>query len=378
MFAYIDETGNSGNNLFDDRQPLFLAIAVMARYDLHAVHKKDVLQIAKKVGEIELHGNPMGLTKISNIASDIIKLFKKIRPWFGIAHVEKKYLALAKLFDYIFDSGENIAVPWHIYNFTELRVILLMQFSLIVTEDMLKIFWFECLLEKNKPNAYEAYKNLLQQLIGRTYLIDDKRVQEIIYDSCTWAHTHPEEITLYTDKKGAYQHLPNVVFIGELFKLIDEKSFQWKRPVKKIIHDEQSQFKAALKEWHTLHSSPDLPDKIRWVGGQELKVRTVVGSTFEMEKSDKNAGIQLADICLWLYKKGLDGKIYGPSSNLLNYINKHSSLFPFSFDHAEKFARFAIYCINNANIPPEQLEKGKQLTKLSEERRLKAMSSFIS
>ena len=50
MWAYVDETGSTGNNIFDIDQPIFATAAMMTRTNFDLVHEKSVTAIARKVG----------------------------------------------------------------------------------------------------------------------------------------------------------------------------------------------------------------------------------------------------------------------------------------------------------------------------------------
>jgi hypothetical protein len=39
MFAFVDETGNTGENLFDEKQPLFITAALITKSDFDILHK---------------------------------------------------------------------------------------------------------------------------------------------------------------------------------------------------------------------------------------------------------------------------------------------------------------------------------------------------
>ena len=76
MWAYVDETGNTLNNLFDEDQPLFVTAAFITRTN-DLVAKANISAIAKKVGVDALHANGLGVAKIEQIAPDLLRLLKK-------------------------------------------------------------------------------------------------------------------------------------------------------------------------------------------------------------------------------------------------------------------------------------------------------------
>jgi hypothetical protein len=52
MFAFVDETGNTGANLLDAQQPDFFTAALITKSDFDLVYADHVRRIAKKVGAI--------------------------------------------------------------------------------------------------------------------------------------------------------------------------------------------------------------------------------------------------------------------------------------------------------------------------------------
>jgi hypothetical protein len=107
LYAYVDETGNTGHNLFDSAQPDFYTAALVTKGDFDLRFANHVAAIAQKVGEKILHGQELGIGKIESIAADIITLLEKSKATFFVSRVEKKYLLVTKIFDSIFDSGEK-------------------------------------------------------------------------------------------------------------------------------------------------------------------------------------------------------------------------------------------------------------------------------
>ncbi len=107
MYAYVDETGNTGNRIFDLDQPLFITAAMMTRANFDAVQKAAVAAIAKKAGVHELHANEMGVAKVEEIANDILKIVKVAQARFFLSRLEKRYLGATKVIDTYFDSGEK-------------------------------------------------------------------------------------------------------------------------------------------------------------------------------------------------------------------------------------------------------------------------------
>ena len=107
-----------------------------------------------------------------------------------------------------------------------------------------------------KDQAYKGFMEVLCELKTRVGELPDERSRELVSDAVTWAIENPEAIYLHTNSKLVrYGNLPNMVAFGNLLEGIEDRSKAWKRPVKKILHDRQSQIGTTLKYWHELFSN---------------------------------------------------------------------------------------------------------------------------
>ena len=115
MRAYIDESGNTGTNLFDPAQPYFLNVAMSSPVDFDDVFRERVKRIVHTAGIEYLHASEMGAHGVEAIARSVIELVEFSQSRFYFAYVNKPDVAAMKFFDAIFDLGENPAAPHHIY-----------------------------------------------------------------------------------------------------------------------------------------------------------------------------------------------------------------------------------------------------------------------
>ena len=279
MYAYIDETGNTGENLFDENQPVFLTAALITKTNFDLVYKRAIKTICRKLGVEALHANELGFGRLEDIALDLLKVLKESDARFFLFKVVKKDLAATKLVDTIFDSGENLSVPWHIYNFKPLRLLLVFKVAYLLDERILKLFW-SSLMDRQEKRAYDKFCEVLHEILIRVEALPDNRSREIVSEAVQWAIDNPEAIHLHVNARiHKYGHLPNIVVFPELLGGIDLLSKKWNRPVREIIHDRQSQFGSALKTWHELVSNAK-PDILTIPGGEKHSLRKVFGSKF--------------------------------------------------------------------------------------------------
>lgn len=324
MYAYVDETGNTGTNLFDQDQPAFITAALMTKTNFDLLQKDVVKEIASKVGTDILHANEIGIEQMNKLSGPLLGLLKRSNARFSISYIEKKYLITTKLVDTLFDSFENKAVPWHIYNLRPMRLLLVFKVASILTKDTARKFW-SSILESEKEEAYKLFLESISDLKQNIKLIPDKRSQQIIADAVEWAAENHESIHIHTNSKAArHGHLPNLAAFPNLLEGIEKQSNSWGRNVVEITHDRQAQFQNTLRHWHDLHANA-APGSFIWMMGEKYTVRRVPGSRFRICRSQESPGIQVVDTILWLLKRIIDEKpLERNNTMLMAYVIKRA------------------------------------------------------
>lgn len=377
MYAYIDETGNTGSNIFDENQPIFITAALLTKSNFDILHKNSIRKLAAKVGDTELHGNEYGIGKIEDIADGLLSIFKKSDARFFVARAEKKYIAVTKLFDTLFDSFENKAVPWHVYNIRYFRLLMVFKLASILREDVVQIYW-KAIIEKNKKKSYQYFNEALTLLKDDIEDLQDKRSKEIATNAVCWALENPESIYLHTNSNSARAgHLPNMAVFPNLLYGIDLISKKWKRPVREIIHDQQNQFQKVLEEWHDMYSKA-AAGGIQLPLEEPLTFRRVAGSKFIIKNSSESSGIQAIDTILWLFKKVLQGDdIPFNSARLMKFVFKFGYQSDLSFDGVGSSLKEMVEEVNSKPFGKEEMEKGKRILEFAEMRRQEAMKDYL-
>lgn len=335
LYAYVDETGNTGHNLFDETQPHFYTAALITKGDFDAVFADRTRSLARELGIDSLHGKELGLAKIETIASAFLRLLHAAKATFFVSRVEKKYLLGTKLFDTLFDSGENAGVAWHHYNLKPLKIILAFKSALILDMETARMFW-ACILEPKEDKALAMLPEICSRLLKNLGRIPDARSREVLGRGLEWARDHPESIQIHTDRRIARQgHFPNMVAFANLLDGLESESQRVKRPVARITHDTQGEFKQMLAARHELFSNAS-PEQITWAG-ETYSMQRVVGSSFEVKTDEESAGLQITDVVLWLYLQFRKGKTLPHDCGaVLDYVFEHGWESDFSFKGVEK------------------------------------------
>lgn len=94
MFFHIDESGNTGNNLFDRAQPRLSYGLLSSRKNVDVLGVKYFKEICKLLGTTSLHANELGVGKLTKIVPQLSRLHNKMGFHFDFYYIDKKTFAL--------------------------------------------------------------------------------------------------------------------------------------------------------------------------------------------------------------------------------------------------------------------------------------------
>ncbi len=365
MFAFIDESGHTGENLRDEVQPVFHYLAIISKYNIDVLAKKRIVGLCTESNIERIHASELGRNN-ETFAGPLLSILKKFSPHFIIAEVEKNFLALAKLFDTLFDAGENLGARDHVYNFRALRLLLLYNFSRIVDEELAFDFYDNCLFAETQSQANTKLIEVCQIINGRLTGQFDQRTEELISDTLKWAIKNPDAITTYNaSKEQRWRHLPNVVAFIPTLQVLANLAKEQKTRVRKIVHDEQIQMKKILTEAHSFSSNINFPDSLKFADNPIMLFKQLKGSEFEITSSKTNVGLQLVDFVLYNWRKK-DYILSNREENidsfeLFHYYSQRMDFFEFSHNQLEQECISIIKRLSTMQLTDEQLNQGKEL-----------------
>ena len=200
MYAYIDESGNTGVNLFDPEQPYFLSVAMSSPVDFDSVFRERVAGIATMSDVGYLHANEMGVDGVESIAGRILELVEFSQVKFHFVAVKKPDVAAIKFYDAIFDPWENPSAPRHGYTIRALRFMLLLKFASILTEDDVKEFWGVMMQPKSSQAEAQAIA-VIDRIVPRVSNLPDSRSRQLIGDSLEWTRRNIGELSFWLPDK---------------------------------------------------------------------------------------------------------------------------------------------------------------------------------
>ncbi len=368
MYAFVDETGNTGKNVFDSKQPDFFTGAFVTNSNFDILHANTLRDICQRNGFNFLHASALGFEPIERSAPDVLSLLKRADARFIVSRVEKKYLVATKVFDTFFDSGENPAASWHVYNIKFLKLVLCFKVATLLTQEISRDFW-DMLMARTEKEARSKIPEICDSILARVPLVVDQRSRDLITEALSWSRSHPEALDIFINRRQAKNgHMPNMVAFANLLEGLERLSKRRKRPLKKIVHDRQSQFESSLAEWHRMFSNASHEPIHR--PGEAYVLQRVAGSTFEVSASDDSAGIQIADLMLWLVRQLLsDNKIPENSALLLRYILKRGYQNDFSFKGVGDLLQKQYTEVMAADLSLEELEAGQRILARQEQRK---------
>src|SRR5476649_1024120 len=115
MYFYVDESGHSGSDLFDEQQPNLYYGVVSSPQDIDIVAEAELALLRQHVGHPRLHATELGIGRLLEIAPEIEKLQQRLEMSFDVYRFVKADHAIISFFDQVFDSGMNSAVPYEAY-----------------------------------------------------------------------------------------------------------------------------------------------------------------------------------------------------------------------------------------------------------------------
>ncbi|MGX9526713.1 DUF3800 domain-containing protein [Alcaligenes nematophilus] len=316
MYFYIDESGQTGLNLFDPQQPVLYYGVLSSPHNLNEVARPAVECFRERFGVERLHANELGLGRISNIASELEALQVKFNLKFDIYTVLKKDYALMSFFDQVFDQGLNKAVPWLAY-WTPLRYVLLAKLEYLFDQPTIELAW-KARVEKKEERANELLQQVCEIILQRVGWLPDARSREIIGDALKWAKKYPDKIhfNIYSND-NRLQISPNLIGFQAVLHGIAASLKDSGETAVGIIVDRQSEFNKAQDYIANFYkNNKHVPLEV----GPGLPVMDLTHMPeipIAFTPGDQNIGLELVDVYLWLFKRHLEGKEVG---NVLTHL----------------------------------------------------------
>lgn len=377
IHCYIDESGNTGGNLFDSTQPNFYTGAVIAAFDFDKRYPALLRDIAKSCGQDDFHANALGMERLRPHLPALQSLIKREKIRFFIGRVEKRHLILAKFIDVFMDPAENRAAPWHIYSTLHMRFLMLFNLNSIISEEARKEFW-SALMDPNEASATQSLKRSIALVQSALLACPERRTREIIGEAVAWAHDNCEALNYFSkSKRHRIPHFPNLVAFPEMLAAFDNVAAHNGLDVAEIKHDRQCEVEAVLRDWHRLFANAG--DEELNIFGEVRKLRAVPHSSFVIASSKDSAGIQLIDLVLWLERIRVEGGPVPPEAKaFIERVERNAEFFDMSMAYTKKRCLELNRQICDVPFGPQEEARGRAWLADIEERRQASMREYAN
>lgn len=375
VFFYVDESGHTGANLFDEAQPALYYGVLRSDVQLDCVAEQRLASIRRKLGVPRLHAAELGNGRLAQIASDLIHIQKRFQLRFNFYRVVKQDHAIISFFDQVFDQGINPAVTWTGY-WSPLRYLLLLKLAHLFDSLLAQRAWSARINLDNNAADVELV-NICRVLQSRIHDLPDLRSRQLIGDTLAWAIANPREITYnVNDKDQVSQITPNVIGFQCVLHGIADCVRRSSRSVSRIIVDRQQQFN---KPQQTLASMYAKVTGVRMpigMGMGDINFKGMPTIPIDFKSGSESAGLELVDIYLWIFKRAAEGKnVADELYPLVSYQFNRGRTDDISLSGiAKRFEQWDKSLPQLEEMSEAQRQRGHELHLLEEGRRLRAIS----
>ena len=337
MFFFVDESGNTGNSLFDASQPVLCYGTLSSKLNPDVLAERDHAAMLRKLGVTCLHANELGLSRLTEIAPLLIKLQKRFDFRFDYWYMHKPTYAQTMLFDAIFNEERNTAMKWD-KDSAPLYYPAFEKFSRLCDEELLKKAW-SLRIATNIENRGGEIAELLKELIERCRASDmDPSIRELFEAALCFGIWDPHALDFGSIDKKAFG--PNVVGFQFVLSAIARRLREaGRKDALSIKADRQSEFNSAQAELHdTMKQYSDglaaLAENERrrfleqpffeGLDAEDVLRKRMPKQGIEFVASECSIGLQLVDIYLWIMRRSKSGtQVTGELKNLGRLVGKH-------------------------------------------------------
>jgi len=377
--AHIDESGNTGLDLFGDiKQPFFWTGAIVI--DESAKYPYPLQHLAESVGKQELHGNELGIRRIDQLGDKLNEIINCIDARFHFTRTEKKHISTMRFVDALIDNVNNPAVGQLHYQITMMRKMLAAKIDMFFDEQDKINFW-----EIHLSGDVGKFKDFLSKFrlkISYKYPLSDRRGKFLILDALEWGIRHPEELLTervsrpegVQDFRNLQYESPNLVSVSMLLSGLHNLGDKHERKVSKIVHDEQSEFGLYLQEMYQIFKGINIQDPLNLY--PKVEETDMFPNMLEFSTSSSSPHLQLVDVCMWLLKQKIDNnkEIHGEAGRLLENIISRSTISHFSSEFLRAEANHFMQQLMSMPITEENLNEARKVTFELDDKRKKKLN----
>ena len=283
--------------------------------------------------------------------------------------------AIISFFDQVFDQGMNPAVTWTGY-WTPLRYILLLKVASLFDEEIAKHAW-RARIEVDDATAQLGMISVCRELRQRVTRLSDARSRQLITDALTWAESNPASISYnVSSKKSILEITPNIIGFQSVMHGIANRIDRNKRKASRIVVDQQSQFNKSQRTLAEFYHSIRGIETVAGPGMPTASFKNMPEVPIAFSSSTQSAGLELVDIHIWVFKRAMEKVELAPElysivkPHLHRGVTDEISLNAIASRWSRHFANIP----ELEDMPAEQVARAKEILRIDEERRLRAIS----
>lgn len=320
MYFHVDESGNTGNNLFDSAQPTLSYGVLSSRGSVDELGISLYHAMLSKLGVASLHAAELGIERIDSIVPLLTDLHERMDFSFDYYFIEKPTYALVQFFEAVYDAGLNEAVNWSHY-WTPMRFLLIGALGELLDEDFLRRSW-SLSSEKRIATRITEVVSLLRDARDRiSNSPADARLKEILIEPLNFGIKYPEKLDFGTPDPKIIS--PNAVAFQFVVSAIGRHIRSSPEATAVVVTiDHQQQFNAAqLRTYEAQRLIAEgfkkAPAEQRdfilnhplyeHLDREEVLATGIPECAPRVTRSSESIGLQIVDIYLWLANRVIQG-----------------------------------------------------------------------
>lgn len=377
MFFYVDESGQTGPNLFDAAQPMLYYGVLSSRMNLDVVAEPILASMRRRLQVPRLHAAELGVGRLVAISPGLVQLSKRLEMRFDIYRVAKPDHAIICFFDQVFDQGMNPAMTWTGY-WTPLRYMLLLKLATLFDEQLARKAW-AARIEPNDQIALPLMQEVCVELRSRVQSLPDARSRQLVSDALTWAERNPTEISFnVASKKDMLQITPNVIGFQSVMHGVAARIKVTGRQASRIVVDQQSQFNKAQRTLAEFFQKARGFKASMGPGMPEVDHTKMPKVPIEFSSSSGSAGLELTDLHLWIFRRVMEGVRLPPELTALVRLHIHRTRTDeISLRAIEsRWTRWFKQIPELEDMSAEQIERARVILAKDEARRMQAVNAM--
>lgn len=341
MYFWIDESGHTGQNLFDHTQPTFFYGILSSPYDLNEVAYDEIAKARNLLVMDRLHGRELTIDKIDLIIDSFIEIHEKYKIQCSVCSINKMDYVVMQFFDQVFDSGNNQASTHGIY-FTTHRYWYLYAINILFGSDNgLREKAWNARIELNTDKSCKMLSECCEALQNRVETADiPKEMKSFTYNILNYAKKYPKKIRYNAKTQQQAQNIStNLIGFQDVLLQIIRISTEKQLPVSQIVVDEQLEFNNLQDELMKYYQGTTHINLAEIYSNLAPPNRTAnFNQTPDIDvlfkgKNDQDIGLEIVDLYLWILRryitqKNLSEKIKEFIENFNeDFIHSHMSVY---------------------------------------------------